>query len=476
MYRDLALYIDGEFIGCDGVRAEREVINPASGAVIGKLPLASTEDLDHALDASNRAFSSWRAVSPIERGDILRRVAGLARERAHQIGLNITQDQGKPLTEAVAEVLACAGNAEWHAEECRRIYGRVIPPRQAGVRQIVLREPVGVCAAFSPWNFPCNQAIRKIVAAVGSGCTIILKGPEESPSAVVALAEIFHDAGLPPGVLNIVWGVPAEVSRHLIESPVVRKVSFTGSVVVGKQLASLAGAHMKRMTMELGGHAPVLVFDDADIEAAAAVLGRFKLRNAGQICISPSRFFVQERAYERFLSAFTDSIASVSVGEGLTEGVEMGPLANGRRVAFMEELVDDISRRGGQIVCGAKRIGTRGFFYEPTVVTEIADDARVMQEEPFGPIAPVVRFRTTEEVLQRANSLPYGLAAYAFTGSLKTATEVSNGLTAGMVSINHLNISLPETPFGGVNDSGLGSEGGSETFDGYLATKYVTQV
>ncbi|OVZ57376.1 NAD-dependent succinate-semialdehyde dehydrogenase [Pigmentiphaga sp. NML080357] len=475
MYQDLALYIDGEFIQGGG-RREQDVINPATQEVLGKLPHASRADLDRALAAAQRAFESWKKTSPMERSRILRKVAELARERAQDIGRNLTLDQGKPLAEAVAEIMTCSEHAEWHAEECRRIYGRVIPPRNPAVRQFVVREPVGVCAAFTPWNFPFNQAIRKVSAAVAAGCTIILKGPEDTPSAVVAMAQLFHDAGLPPGVLNIVWGVPSEISTYLIESPIVRKISFTGSVPVGKQLAALAGAHMKRTTMELGGHSPVLVFDDADVEPAAEMLARMKIRNAGQVCISPTRFYVQEKAYDKFVARFADTIASIKVGDGLGKGVEMGPLAHERRLMAMETFLDDASQRGGRVVTGGSRMGEKGYFFSPAVVTDIPDDSKLMTEEPFGPIAPVTRFKTIEEVLKRANSLPFGLASYVFTNSLKTATAVSNGLEAGMVNINHFGVALAETPFGGVKDSGIGSEGGVETFDGYLVTKFITQI
>ena len=473
-YQDLALYIDGEFIQGDG-RREQDVINPATEAVLGRLPHASRADLDRALAAAQRAFGPWKKTSPVERSAILRRVAELTRLRAPEIARNITLDQGKPLAEALAEVTNCAEHAEWHAEEGRRIYGRVVPPRDPAVRQFVLREPIGVCAAFTPWNFPFNQAIRKIAATLASGCTLILKGPEDSPSAVVALARLFHDAGLPPGVLNIVWGVPSEVSTYLIESPVVRKISFTGSGPVGKQLAALAGAQMKRATMELGGHSPVLVFDDADVERAAEMLARQKVRNAGQVCVSPTRFYVQEKAYDRFLARFTDVIASIQVGNGLEQGTQMGPLAHARRVASMERFLDDADQRGAKVLTGGARIGSTGFFFAPTVITDLPDDAMLMVDEPFGPLAPVTRFKDTDEVLGRANSLPFGLAAYVFTHSLQTANAVSSGLEAGMVTINHFGLGLAETPFGGIKDSGYGSEGGEETFDGYLVTKFITQ-
>ncbi len=475
MYENLALYIDGEFLAGEG-RNTQDITNPSTLEVLGQLPHATQADLDRALAAAQRAFQSWRHSSPMQRSEILREVARLSRERAQEIGRNMTLDQGKPLAESVGEITGCADHADWHAEECRRIYGRIIPPRSPDVRQMVLREPIGVCAAFTPWNFPYNQAIRKICAAVGAGCTIILKGPEDSPSAVMAIARMFHDAGLPPGVLNIVWGVPHDISDYLIRSPIVRKVSFTGSVPVGKQLAALAGAHMKRVTMELGGHSPVLVFDDADIGRAAKMLARFKCRNAGQVCVSPTRFYVQESVYDEFLEIFVENMKGIRVGDGLETGTEMGPLAHERRVPTMNRFVDDAVKLGGKVVLGGQAMDRQGYFFAPTIVTDLPEDALLMTEEPFGPIAPVVRFKETDEVLRRANSLPFGLSAYAFTNSLQTATRVANELESGMVNINHFGSALPETPFGGVKDSGIGSEGGSETFEGYLVTKFVTHV
>ncbi len=475
MYPALSLYIDGQFIPAQG-RREQPVFNPASGEVIGQLPHASREDLDLALAAAARAFETWKKSSPMERSKVLRKVAELARERAPEIGRHMTMDQGKPLAESTGEVMLCSDHAEWHAEECRRIYGRVIPARMDGVRQLVLREPVGVCAAFSPWNFPFNQAIRKISAAVGAGCTMILKGPEDAPSAVLALARLFHDAGLPPGVLNLVWGVPAEVSQHLINSPIVRKISFTGSVAVGKMLAAQAASLMKRSTMELGGHAPVIVCDDADIDNAVKLMVAFKFRNAGQVCVSPTRFYVQAGAYDKFVGAFVDKTLALKVGDGLQQGTQMGPLAQPRRVGAVAGFIDDAVARGASVLAGGAPMPGQGNFFAPTVIADLPEDSRLMTEEPFGPVAGMVRFKTLDEVLKRANSLPFGLAAYAFTGSTRNAQALSSGLEAGMVSINHLGLALAETPFGGIKDSGIGSEGGSETFDGYLNTKFVTQL
>ena len=475
MYQNLSLYINGEFISGDG-RKMQDVINPATQELLGQLPHASEADLEHALKSAQKAFETWKHSSPMDRSAILRRVAQLTRDRAQEIGRNMTLDQGKPLAEAVGEVVGCADHCDWHAEECRRIYGRVVLPRASNVRQLVLKEPIGVCVAFTPWNFPYNQAIRKIAAAIGAGCTLVLKGPEDAPSAVMAIAQMFQDAGLPPGVLNIVWGEPAKVSDYLIKSPISRKVSFTGSVPVGKLLAGLAGAHMKRVTMELGGHSPVLVCEDADIDRAATMLANFKIRNAGQVCVSPTRFYIQKSVYDKFLAKFTDVLKNIKIGNGLDAGVQMGPLAHERRIPALSRFVDDARKRGGEVVIGGEPIDGKGFFFPPTVITGLKDDAMLMTEEPFGPIAPVVPFNDIDEVLVRANSLPFGLSSYVFTNSLQTATKVSNALESGMVNINHFGSALPETPFGGVKDSGIGSEGGAETFDAYLVTKFVTHV
>jgi acyl-CoA reductase-like NAD-dependent aldehyde dehydrogenase len=475
MYPEITQYIDGEFVQGEG-RRETDVLNPATNLPIGKLPHATKADLDRALSSAQRAFESWRNSSPMLRSQILRKVGELARERAQTIGRNITLDQGKPLAEAVGEVTVCSEHADWHAEECRRIYGRVIPARSSQVHQTVLREPIGVCVAFSPWNFPFNQAIRKVAAAIGAGCSVIVKGSSDTPSAVVAIAHLFHDAGLPPGVLNVVWGDSGMISDRLIRSPIVRKISFTGSTPVGQQLAALAGALMKRCTMELGGHAPVIVCDDADIDTAVDQLVGYKFRNAGQVCVSPTRFFVQEGAYDHFVDRFVAKTQAIKVGDGLEAGSRMGPLAQRRRIAAMEGFVDDARQRGANIRTGGHALPGEGNFYAPTVITDLPEDARFMNEEPFGPMAGIVRFGNLEEALQRANRLPFGLASYAFTRSAKNAHAISRGLEAGMVSINHIGLALAETPFGGLKESGYGSEGGSETFDGYLTTKFISQL
>lgn len=471
-YPKLSLYIDGEFLSGQG-RVEQDVINPANLQVIAKLPHASEADLDLALSSAQRAFQTWRKTSPLERGAILRRAAQLCRDRADEIGRHMTLDQGKILSEAITEVRACADHCDWHAEEARRIYGRIIPARTDNVRQLVLREPIGVCAAFTPWNFPFNQAIRKISAAIAAGCTIIIKGPEDAPSAVLAIAQAFHDAGLPKGVLNVVWGVPSEVSDYLIASPIVRKISFTGSVPVGKLLAAKAGAQMKPTTMELGGHSPVIVFDDVDFEQIIPSLVKFKLRNAGQACIAPTRFFVQSTRYEAFVAAFVKAMQAVVVGDGLDPKSMMGALANRKRVDTMREMVADALSKGAILETGGQALD-QGYFYLPTVLTNVNTHMRIMNEEPFGPIATISPFETIDEVIEQANRLAYGLADYVFTHHYPTQHRLSNELEAGMININHFGSSLPETPFGGVKDSGIGSEGGSESLDGYLLTKFVT--
>ncbi|MBT2792098.1 NAD-dependent succinate-semialdehyde dehydrogenase [Paraburkholderia strydomiana] len=473
-YAPLYLYIDGEFLSA-AHRRTQPVFNPATDEQIGEVPLADVDDLARAVAAARRAFESWQEVSPLERSDLLRKAAQLIRERAAAIGRHITMDQGKPLHEAIAEVHSSAEYLDWHAEEGRRIYGRVVPARSPQIQQIVLREPIGVCASFSPWNFPFNQALRKIAAALGAGCTLVLKGSEEAPSAVVALARIFHDAGVPSGCLNIVWGAPREVTRQLIEDPLVSKVSYTGSVSVGKQVAALAASHMKRMTMELGGHAPVLICDDADIARAAHMLAAYKFRNAGQVCVSPTRFFVQRSAYADFVNLYLREVAKIRVGDGLEEGITMGPLVNARRASEIERFVDDARSHGSEVATGGKRLGAAGHFFAPTVVLDPARDSRLMTEEPFGPLVGIVPFDDLEEAICAANRLPFGLASYAFTESSRRAHRISRALQAGMVNINHFGMAPAEIPFGGVKESGFGSEGGTETFEGYLVTKLVTQ-
>jgi succinate-semialdehyde dehydrogenase/glutarate-semialdehyde dehydrogenase len=474
-YPNAELFIGGQWIGPDQ-RSSLPVVNPATGEEIGVVASATADDLERAAVTAHSAFLRWKIRSPLDRSGILRRFADLLRAEEAIIARNITLDQGKPLHEARSEVRASAEHVEWHAEEGRRIYGRAIVSRLPGVQQQVMREPIGACLGISPWNFPLSQAVRKVAAALAAGCTLVLKGPGETPSGAMAIARLLQEAGLPDGCLNLVWGDPAMISETLIARPEIRKVTFTGSVPVGKHLAALAGRHMKRATMELGGHAPVLVFDDAAPDATARALAGNKLRNAGQVCIAPTRMYVQDGIYDRFVSTFVSAIEEVTVGNGMDPGSRMGPLCHPGRVAAMERLVADASQGNARVLTGGKRIGNAGFFYAPTVVETNEDKIALMREEPFGPIAIVSRFKALDEGLTRANGLPFGLASYVFTNSLERADLAVSGLQAGMVSVNHFGLALAETPFGGINDSGYGSEGGSETFDGYLNTKFVSRM
>ena len=387
----------------------------------------------------------------------------------------MTLEQGKPLAEAKGETLGAADSIDWYAEEGRRAYGRIIPSRAPGIFQYVFKEPVGVVAAFTPWNFPLNQVVKKIAAAFAAGCTAIVKGPEETPASVAELIKAFDEAGMPKGSINLVYGIPAEISEYLIAHPIVRKVTFTGSTAVGKQLASLAGSHMKRATMELGGHSPAIVCEDADVNAAVKILSANKFRNAGQVCISPTRFLVHDSVYDQFVDGFVKQAEKLNVGNGLDEGIKMGPLAHDRRLTAIEGFVADAVEKGAKILTGGKRKGNKGYFFEPTVMTGVSNDARIMNEEPFGPLAPINSFSSIDEVIEEANRLNYGLAAYAYTNSAKTAQDLGARIESGQVSINHHGLGLVDTPFGGVKDSGYGSEGGPEGLDAYMTTKLVSQ-
>ena len=474
MYADVDLLIDNAWRPAEAGRS-LEVLNPATGEVLARVAHAGPADFEASVAATARGFATWRRVSAFERSKVLRRAAQLLRDRAEDTARLMTIEQGKPLAEARMETLASADTIDWFAEEGRRTYGRLIPARAEGVYQMVVREPVGPVAAFSPWNFPISQAVRKVSAALAAGCSIILKGPEETPASCAALVRAFVDAGLPAGAIGLLFGTPAEISEYLIPHPTIRKISFTGSTAVGKQLAAMAGAHMKRATMELGGHAPAIVFDDADLDHAADVLVANKLRNAGQVCIAPTRFLVQEASYAPFLERLTARFEAARVGDGLHEGTTMGPLAHARRVDAMEGFVADAVAHGATVRTGGNRIGNAGFFFEPTILTEVPTEARVMNEEPFGPLAVVAPFRAMEDAVAEANRLPYGLAAYAYTRSTRTATAVAALVETGMMGINHHGMAMPETPFGGVKDSGYGSEGGTEAMEAYLVSKFVTQ-
>jgi succinate-semialdehyde dehydrogenase/glutarate-semialdehyde dehydrogenase len=471
-YPSLYLFIGGERLSGGGRRSE-PVLNPATGTALAELPHASAQDLDRALEAAQAGFRLWREVSPYDRAAVLRRAAEGIRARREEIARLITLEEGKPLAESRQEAANAADFFEWFAEEGRRAYGRIIPGRTKGGRGMVLREPVGPALALAAWNVPAQTTARKVGAALAAGCSVIMKPSEETPATPLLIARILQEAGVPDGVVNIVFGVPDEVSRHLMGSPIIRKVTFTGSTAVGKHLTRLSADNMQRITMELGGHAPVIVFPDAPVEAVARAAVAAKYRNAGQICVSPTRFYLHEAIHDRFVAAFVGHAKDWRVGDGLDEATQMGPMANPRRVEAMERLVADARAHGATVACGGERIGNEGFFYRPTVLTEVPDRAAVMDQEPFGPLAVMRRFHEPEEALEQANRLPYGLAAYAFTDSARRATQVADGLQAGVIAINSFVVSTPETPFGGVKESGFGSEGGIEGLDAFLTTKFV---
>lgn len=469
MYPDLNLFIGGKWR-----KATRDlpVINPATEAEIGRLPCANKQDLDDALDAAVTGFGLWRQTAPRARCELILRAAAIMRARQDEIAHAITAEHGKPLGQARLEVLRGAEFFEWDAGEAMRSYGRVIPAAP-GHKMSVHHHPVGVVAAFSPWNFPMSQPARKIAGAIASGCSIILKAAEETPAGAIHIVRAFEEAGLPAGVLNLVFGNPAEISGYLIPKDPVRLVAFTGSTAVGRHLTTLASNHMTPVLMELGGHAPVIVCEDTDVEKAALSGAVRKMRNAGQVCTSPTRFFVHTSVFDSFVRVFTERAAATVVGNGMDEGVEMGPCANDRRVPALTDLVEDAVSKGAELRTGGAQHGTQGYFFQPTVLTNVPHTARIMQEEPFGPIAVINPVSDLDEAIQQANSVPFGLAGYAFTNRADYIDRMIDGVEVGNLSINTLEASMPETPFGGVKSSGYGREGGTEGLDNYLTTKNV---
>ena len=469
-YPDLHLYINGEW---RKARRDLPVRNPATEAEIGRLPHADKSDLDDALAAAEKGFRVWRQVAPAERAKIINKAAALMRKRQEPIAAAITAEHGKPLAQARLEVIRGCEFFEWDASEATRTYGRVIPSAP-GVKYVVHHQPIGTVAAFSPWNFPMSQPSRKVAGALASGCSIILKPAEETPAGALHIARAFHDAGLPPGVLNLVFGTPPEISDYLIRQDAVRLVAFTGSTAVGKHLTMLAAQHMTPVLMELGGHAPVIVCEDTDVEAAAISGAVRKMRNAGQVCTSPTRFFVHESIFNKYCETFVRRAADTVVGNGVAPGVEMGPLAHERRPVAVAALVEDAQAKGAEIRTGGNRLGDKGYFFEPTVLANVPENARIMQEEPFGPLAVINPISSLDEGIEMANSVPYGLAAYGFTNRADYVDRMVEGIEAGNVSINTLEASLPETPFGGVKSSGYGREGGTEGLQNYMFVKNIS--
>ncbi|WP_379920748.1 NAD-dependent succinate-semialdehyde dehydrogenase [Erythrobacter sp. R86502] len=473
-YPTLKFFINGAWIEA-GEAGAMDVVSPATGAVLGQCPKASPAQLDTALKAAGDAFAGWSQTSGAERYAILRRAADLLRERAPAIASVVTAEMGKPRAQALGEITSSCDVVDFLGEEAKRRGGRLIPTRGAQlIAQMVTHEPIGPAVLLTPWNFPINLPVKKIAGALAAGCTAILKPAENTPASAQLLVECFVDAGVPKGVLNLVYGDPGPVSEHLIASPITRKVSFTGSTVVGKHLGALAATHMKRFTPELGGHAPVIVSKHADLDRAVAMCAATKFRNAGQVCVSPTRFLVDRSIYDRFVAEFAAQAGGLKVGDpGVDDSVDMGPLAHGRRIAAMEQVVADAGGNRGEVVTGGSAIVGNGFFFEPTVIANPAPDSRFMTEEPFGPIAGIVPFDAIEDAVGIANSLRYGLAAYAFSGDLDEAHYLGRALRAGMVGINQLIVASPETPFGGIGDSGFGSEGGEEGYLAFTDTKLV---
>ena len=469
---DLKLFIDGVWKSGEG-REAHPVVNPVDAKPIAELPYATKDDLDEALAASERAWPEWRSTDVEKRGAILRKAASLLRERADQIGRILTQEQGKVFAEARAEVLGSAQLFDWYAEEAKRDYGRTLV-RPAGQLSRVIRQPVGPVATFTPWNFPIYLLAKKVSAALAAGCTVISRPPHETPGCTTELFRALADAGIPKGVAQLVHGDADLISRTLIGSKVIRKVSFTGSIPVGKHLMKLAADGVKRITLELGGHAPVLIFDDCDLEKTLDMVVPQKFRNAGQVCVSPTRFYVQRGIYYAFLKGFADRTAKVKVGDGLEADTKMGPLANARRPQAIETMVADAKAKGARVLAGGER-GDGGYFFQPTLLADVPNEAEIMNEEPFGPVAVSRPFDTFEEAIGEANRLPYGLAAFAFTENGRRANLIGDLIEAGMIGINSFAISVADAPFGGVKDSGFGSEGGKEGLESYQVVKAIHQ-
>ncbi|MDR3489374.1 MAG: NAD-dependent succinate-semialdehyde dehydrogenase [Bradyrhizobium sp.] len=474
-YPSLYLFIAGQRVHRT-VAGTMPVLNPATEEVIGTLPIAGKAELSAAVEAADRGFVVWSQMAPLARSNIMREAARIIRTRVDHYAACLVLEQGKTIVVAKAEWMSTAEQLDWSAEEGRRTYGRVIPGRNNIVTQTAYKMPVGPIAAFSPWNFPAWTAIQKVAPALAAGCSIVIKAAEETPASVLLIAEALTEAGLPPGVLNVVYGHPAEISSHLIDSPVIRKITFTGSIPVGRQLAAAAGRQLKRSTMELGGHGPVIIAHDADIEKAASLGAMAKYRNAGQVCVSPTRFLVQRDRYDQFLESFITAAKALKVGDGLDPETTMGPLANDRRIAAMEDFVADAEGSGGKRHTGGHRLNRPGYFFQPTVFGDVPTSSKMMNEEIFGPIAVINPFDQLEEAIDEANRLDYGLAAYCFSGSTKVADQIRRRVRTGMLAINHYAVALSETPFGGIRNSGFGAEGGTEGVEAYLETFYVTHM
>lgn len=473
MYPEIAMFIGGAWRR-EG-RELRDVINPATGQAVGRYPVATAQDLDDALAAAARGFETWRNTPAADRGDLIRKAGAILASRADEIAPVITLEQGKPLGSARFEPIFAQAELNWFAEEAVRSYGRVIPAREAGQRNLVVKEPIGPALIIAPWNYPMLSPNVKIGAALAAGCSVIVKPSEETPGGCMELVRAFADAGLPEGVLNMVTGEPDMIARHCLGSPVIRKLSFTGSTQVGKHLVGLTTQHLQVPTMELGGHAPVIVHEDVDVEAVAGALVAKKLQNGGQVCLSPTRFYIHEAVYAPFIEAMVKGMSAMKIGDGMAEGTTLGPMINAKRVDTLEAMTRDAVEKGARLVTGGERVGNTGFFFAPTVLADVPDEAWMMQEEPFGPIVPCQPYTDLDAAIAKANSLPYGLNAYAFATSRAAVQKLGSELQSGIVSINRTNAVYPETPMGGVKSSGYGKELGAEGLDAYMTTKFISE-
>jgi len=444
------------------------LVNPATEETIAVIPRCGAVEATEAARLSVDGFEQWSAMSPFDRSKIMRRAADHMRAEADEAAAEMTREGGKPLAQARGEWLASADLLDWYAEEGRRAYGRLIPARAPDMRWAVHRRPVGPVAAFTPWNFPAWTVMQKVAPALGAGCSVVLKAAEETPGAAWRIGLALLAAGLPPRALSVIWGDPAAISATLCAAPEIHKVTLTGSTRVGRLLASAAGQHLKKVTMELGGHNPVIVARDADLDTVVPLATEFKFRNAGQVCVSPTRFLVEKPIYADFVAGVSAAARKLRVGDGMNADTQMGPLSTPGQLSKIEGLAADALQHGAKIETGGSRIGNRGYFFEPTVLSGMTPEMSAMNEEPFGPLMLVMPVEDIDAALREANRLPYGLASYAFTNSMSTERKIVAGIEAGMLGINHFALAMPETPFGGVGDSGLGSEGGTEGMDAYL--------
>lgn len=451
-----------------GSQGELVVLNPATEDVLAVLPKAGADEAGQAARLAAEGFAEWSAFPAFERATVLHRAAAIMRDSAEDAALTMTLEQGKPLPQAMAEWRSSADLLDWFAEEARRAYGRLVPARSAGMSLAVHRRPVGPVAAFAPWNFPAWAVMQKLAPALAAGCSVVLKPSEDTPATSWLIAQALLEAGLPGKAISVIWGPAGQIASTLIAAPEIRKVSLTGSVRVGRIVAAEAGHHLKRATMELGGHAPVIVARDADLARLVPLAAQWKFRNAGQVCVNPTRFLVEAPLYDDFVEDLAAEARKITVGPGTDPATGMGPLATRNQLETTVALVEDAVAQGAQVAAGGSRIGNRGYFHEPTVLADMTPAMRAMNDEPFGPLALVMKVDSVEAALEEANRLPVGLASYAFTDSRRTAELITSRIEAGMLGLNHFALALPETPFGGVKDSGFGSEGGSEGLDAYL--------